>query len=426
MNGWYYDEQLNNPLTSISLHPNQLYVNQEWVNVTDRTIDNVSHKPDNEEFVTQAGDKIVGYDIVPIATSIISEDFNVAIANTWSPYGSGEEITSLWNSFRSAAPYVDSIRKGLKEVNKTLEIEEGDGAVVTFLKSVGGLVSNNYDANLGLLQHRLNDHLVTQGTRFSYYAGSGTAFGGLGMKYTIFPKFDNVNGFVSVIEQIQQLYPYVNGKLETETYDAVKNAILDWKETVSGRNKIKEKGEAWFNSAINSVDKLIDDAKTATGKGEVGKAEATTAWTNLKSKFKEITDTTLSIADDILKAILDAGLLAWQKAPGGFKPYYKDIDIALQGTLKLRIGTQYSISSLLCQDVSLNFSKAMVKNPIDGTISPLYCDVTLNLIPATKFSNISLEKFVKGHLNPNKDTISEELNKKLQQEKELIQRTYLL
>jgi hypothetical protein len=276
------------------------------------------------------------------------------------------------------------------------------------------------------LQHRLNDHLVTQGTRFSYYAGSGTAFGGLGMKYTIFPKFDNVNGFVSVIEQIQQLYPYVNGKLETETYDAVKNAILDWKETVSGRNKIKEKGEAWFNSAINSVDKLIDDAKTATGEGEVGKAEATTAWTNLKSKFKEITDTTLSIADDVIKAILDAGLLAWQKAPGGFKPYYKDIDIALQGTLKLRIGTQYSISSLLCQDVSLNFSKAMVKNPIDGTISPLYCDVTLNLIPATKFSNISLEKFVKGHLNPNKDTIGEELNKKLQQEKELIQRTYSL
>ena len=57
----------------------------------------------------------------------------------------------------------------------------------------------------------LNHSLVVQGTRFSYYAGTGTSFSNLNMKFTLFA--DYINGkFKTVHDQLDKLYPYIMGQ----------------------------------------------------------------------------------------------------------------------------------------------------------------------------------------------------------------------
>lgn len=89
----------------------------------------------------------------------------------------------------------------------------------------------------------------------------------------------------------------------------------------------------------------------------------------------------------------------WQSPPNDYKAEIFDIDETQEGTLKLKLGCQYELANLLCSDVMLNFSKSMVKNPFDNSVSPLFCDMALNLRPSTKFTDASLKKFVGGLTN---------------------------
>lgn len=416
MNGWYYDEQIYDPLTSITLHPNQkLFKGDDgqiqWVDVS-------PSEEDDEKYIKESGTGC-GYSLVPIARSILNEDFNVAIANRWSPMEGDDIISSIWNTGRTIAPYTPIIREALGIADdKLTEFTPNEGnKVTTKVKDILKLVVNGAQSGLNAIEKHLNDNLVTQGTRFTYYSGSGTAFGNLSMRFTLFPEFVYINGmnsnrtlyspggttgysviYKSVQDQVSELLPYINGTYETN--DSLEIVRLALHSALNLKGKMDKATEERLDREFNEhVAKISDERQKL-------KNTLTTAGNKVLNSIKEFNKWIrkqagefINVADDVMDEIEKRKLIGWQHPPGGYKPYYRDIDAALQGTLKLKIGGQYTISSLLCQDASFNFSKILVKNiGHNYGLSPLYCDVTLNFTPATKFANDSLENFIRGNL----------------------------
>jgi hypothetical protein len=81
----------------------------------------------------------------------------------------------------------------------------------------------------------------------------------------------------------------------------------------------------------------------------------------------------------------------WQDPPGGFKSELKNVDNRLEGTLKLELGTMYSIDNLVVKGINCSLSRIKVKrvsksgsdlDPKRNANIPLYGDVTLSLQPA--------------------------------------------
>ena len=354
ISGWYYDIQQENPMTSVTLHPNTSTKDngETWTAIT------TEPDPDDEGIVHPYAKK-------PLIRAIVSDDFNVSIANTWSDFG-GDMLGQMWGSVKTLAPYADVAEQAIQSALETYRNAspetkakvEGSGiasAMHHILEKIG--------SHPGTITDYLNRSLVVEGTRFSYYNGTGVSFGNLMMKFTVFPKWDG-NKFITVNRQINDLYPYLVGKFEKETD-------------------------------------------------------------------------------------LPAGLenfVGWQKPPAGFKANLRDVDVIQEGTLKLKYGPYYSITNLVCENATFNFSKQMTKTPnnpdeedyyeisynaatgeqSDSIISPLYCDVTIQLRPATKFSDISLRKFVLGlnSMNTIKET-NNILKKNLKSEKEYLQNQYV-
>ena len=337
LSGWYYDLQLNNRLVCATLHPNKIPNGNNWDDPT--TTDD-----DNPEYAAK-----------PICKAIVTEDFNVAVANSWSDFG-GDMLGQIWESVKPLAPYADSFKKGInnavtrykemlnsnksEDKNRLSKIKESDvskamaNAMIWLdekLNKPGGIDITDY----------LNRSLVVQGTRFSYYSGSGTSFGNLMMKFTLFPTYDGTK-FITVDEQVKDILPYCIGKFVSGT-----EGLL------SDEERQKE----------GSVAKLVDD------------------------------------------------MISWQKPPGGFKANVKNVDIVQEGTLLLKFGAYYMIENLVIENATFNFSKQMTKNPGgyksgNSIISPLYCDVTIQLRPATKYSDVSLRKFVFGNDRASRKTIT--------------------
>lgn len=159
-----------------------------------------------------------------ICTSIIQEDFQVSIANTYSGFG-GDPLGEMWNSQKPMAPYMLEIAKGLRTISrKTEEYQNKANAKGSSVwdKAMSGL-SNILDKvasgqeNMGKYLSRA---LVVQGTKFSYYGGTGIDFGNLQMKFTIFSQYikeGNSYVFKSVNDQIEKILPYVIGEYVSVT-----------------------------------------------------------------------------------------------------------------------------------------------------------------------------------------------------------------
>lgn len=366
LSGFYYDIQLDNPFTMCSLHPNRIFKVDEnnkkgvWVSVPadeqdedDKENDNVKEK----------------YRKKPLCQSIFNEDFNVSIANNWSDFG-GDPIGEMWNNLKPLAPYAAQLVSSLntmmeqqKDVDRK-HPEVNSSYTARALKYIVRQMSKvtSKDANGNTLNDRkdpasvtnsavvdyLNRSLVVQGTRFSYYSGTGVSFGNLSMKFTVFPKWDKDGKFITVNSQINELYPYLIGRY------------------VPAEPDMEDKDSAAF----------IKD------------------------------------------------FIGWQMPPGGFASDMKNVDNVQCGTLKLKLGAYYYLNNLVCNDATFNFSKQMVKNPqsfiIGGNLqedmfSPLYCDVTLTLRPATKYSDQKLREFATGQgraIHEHK-TIKENMMKRL-------------
>ena len=354
LSGFYYDIQLNNPFTMCSLHPNRIFDSgtNTWKSVPADEQDEDDKKNSNVK---------EKYRKKPLCQSIFTEDFNVSIANNWSDFG-GDPIGEMWNNLKPLAPYaahlVSSLNTMMEQQNdvdqKHPEVNSSytARALKYIVKQMSKVTSR--DANGNVLTDRkdpasvtnsavvdyLNRSLVVQGTRFSYYSGTGVSFGNLSMKFTIFPKWEDGN-FITVNSQVNELYPYLIGRYVPADPD-------------------------------------IEDKDTAA-----------------------------FIKD----------FIGWQMPPGGFASDMKNVDNVQCGTLKLKLGAYYYLNNLVCNDATFNFSKQMVKNPqsfiVGGNLhssmfSPLYCDVTLTLRPATKYSDQKLREFATGQ---GRTTEQEEIRK---------------
>ena len=377
ISGWYYDNQLNNPLTSVSLHANMMPEEGEngtwtWKQISDTTSEVVDQKNrtykflgDKEDetikgfFSEEKKEKPIYYNKYPICQSICNEDFIVNISNDWSDFGVDNIAGSLWNTIRQIGPYKSEIEKAIKPI-----IQEAASKKEDFNKDTASWsdwanhginwLTENYNEAFGSLGESdyFNRALIMQGTKFSYYGGSNVNFTNLGMRFTMFPKLGEDGKYIDVLEQAENLYKYLIGS--TEMFDT-----------------------------------------------------------------KKIEKTTGVEAPEIVKK-----MLMWQKAPMDFSPNLQQYDIIQQGTLKLKIGSLYSISNLVCNDANLVFSRQMVKlknKNGDIKLSPLYCDVAISLRPVSKYSEKLLKSLVSRkrdtHLDKEKD-INDSLKKEIKSIKE--------
>lgn len=375
---WFYDDQLNNRLTSITLHVNTIYDGKEW------------------KWAKESGKSVDkgGYTIEPLCRSVLNEDFSVSIANTWSDL-SGDPLSQGVNDImHSAAPYADAIGSALVELGqqakewageKTIEYKE-DGTpkfsiaqtVAHWADTVGKFSDKHKDEAVDFM----NSNLIMQGTRFSYFSGTGVSFGNLGMRFTLFPMWKD-GAFYTVNQQLEDLLPYAIGKYENLKFDATYKDVKTQEERVGH---------------------------------------------------------------------FETDLIGWQRPPAGYRAHYKDIDNkALKGTMKLRIGAFYVLESLVCDNLSFNLSRQMVKKPqgvgyyginagkdrlknIDPNIetiniSPLFCDVNMMFKASTKYSDTVMRNFIyglnmAGEENEGAQKLNREMNSDLERIKNQIEAKY--
>jgi hypothetical protein len=365
-----------------------------------------------------------GYRIEPLVSAILTEDFNVSIANNWSSVNGDDVISGIWNGLRTIAPYTSMVGTALDAIDNATKDPTIDQPITSKFANALTKLTKRARGIKNAIDPHINEQLVVQGTRFAYYAGSGTAFGNLGMRFTIFPKYSE-SGFITVVEQAKNILDYTNGKFRTDDLSMIKMIANMWASTI--KDTAEEAKDLVNTKIAPKLDEWASDLKSGWENNTITKKASKVSNELVRILGVGITEAK-NVADDITSLITERGLIGWQSAPGGYVPSYRDIDEPIEGTLKLRIGTQYAISSLLCQDATLVFSKVMVKDPFTGKISPLYCDVNLTLTPASKFANERLSGFIgaSGSFNVEKDKIAGTLKKKLDTEKELINKTYKL
>lgn len=216
ISGFYYDAQKDNKLLSVTLHPNMVTSDGgvTWTKPTE-VDDDGSKYPYRKE---------------PIAKAILKEDFIVGIANNWMDFSGGDTINQIWNSLKPFAPYAKYAAEHLEEMARVGNEEKAKGGFTGVVANLLNDMVNKFAPYVDKAADYLNRSLVVQGTRFSYYAGTGTSFGNLQMKYVIFG--DWVNGkFLTVHDQLQELYPYILGKYvpwDTKNKDNMLNQFVGW------------------------------------------------------------------------------------------------------------------------------------------------------------------------------------------------------
>ena len=193
--GFYYDSQLEDPFLSISLHPNTYKEGEEW---------KVYGKSDS--LTPTMGGTYDCYSKTPIARCIMTDDFIYSINNNWTDYNGGNAIENLFDQFKPYAPILAKGAKGLEEGLKSLMGNNYGSSLVNTANKVG-------EITVDLLKNGsnfLNNALMVQGTRFTYYSGSSVNFNNMELKFIAFS--DWVNGkFQSVDDYIKKLHQYVLG-----------------------------------------------------------------------------------------------------------------------------------------------------------------------------------------------------------------------
>lgn len=290
-----------------------------------------------------------GYSKEYLLRAPLLEDYNVSARNTWSEFGD-DAIGSLWNSLKPYEPYVDQVTTMLDKIMKTNNELKDSGSSVINTSSFG--IAENVVSMMKNVTSKaskyLNRSLVVQGARFSYYSGTSTSFGNLSMKFTVF------SGWM--------VDYWTSGKTVWMSVDDQIGRIFPY---VCGR----------YKKGVSNLEE-----------GDLGMSKETAGQVN--EIINEFT--------------------AWQMPPAGYKPDIKNIDNCAFGTLKLKFGAFYSLSSLICTNAQFNYSKQVTKmwdkNLGKNVLYPLYCDVILNFQPSTKYSDDAMRRFMSG------DTMKDEIS----------------
>ena len=198
---FYYDVEIMNKFTSVTLHANTVKDSQsgEWV-MAKENID------------------ADGYLQKPLARAPLAEDYQVAVSNTWSQFGD-DEIGKMWNNIKPFAPYVSHLAEAagtMLDKMGEMKLSEDKATNSTIFEGLSKVVSEVKSwSEKGAKV--LNRSLIAQGARFSYYSGTGVGFGNLSMKFTVFSGYvqdyedSRTYRWMTVDDQLKDLYPYVMG-----------------------------------------------------------------------------------------------------------------------------------------------------------------------------------------------------------------------
>lgn len=417
--GWYLDNQMyGNKFTSVSLHYNTILREVRQIKTETHFWDGVTKDPDlavqaaseeeqqkqkitrewrrlggdTRKFLDPLGNKLgtsvdesidkqdydeEGYSINPLLSTIMQDDFNIAITNDYSDFGS-DPLSQLWSAYKTSIPtsrFFSKIFTLMADNQDNMTEEQNAKVRESFLgrglMSMVNVVTKSNGWMTSFNKYK-NAALMCQGSRFTFYNGTGINFGTLGLRVNIFPKWKD-GKFVSVNKQIEDLLPYAVGNIEPVDLSAIQTLA---------------------NKLLESLDRA--KYKELLKKENKGEVDLNAELKNLVSEY-----------------------IKFQMPPAAYEPGMKYQDAVNKGTLKLRIGPYYSLSDLVINDLSLNFSKYMVKNPAadmttttdkgeekrssvgiheiaDSLYSPLYCEVNLALRPVSKFTSDKLKEFVSG------------------------------
>ena len=355
LEGFYYDLQKNNSLMKVTLHPNTIAEFDEFGHVMG--FSKATNGIDEE-----------GYRINPICSSIMNEDFAVTIANSWSETG-GDPIGGLWNSFKPLAPYTDFLSDAIKGLSSKKEEWESTAKGQeskqnsTLVRALSWVVDKIKNVNSDKATEYLNSSLVVQGTRFSFYGGTGVSFSNMVMKFTLFSEY--LYEINPVSSQLKKILPYAMGHWETVNEDDSKESGIDNLKNFIGF----EKPPGGYKANIKSIDNSSD---THNGGGIEG---------TLKLKFG---------------------------------PYYSIRNLVISD-IQLNFSKQM---------VKLPKDESSVTKSINSSfvLEPLFCDVQLTLKPALKYSDTMIDHFVlgsstsaertklNGELSSRLDEVSKKLN----------------
>ena len=205
--GFYYDSQLNDPMMSVSLHPNTMLGGKDkhedgWGPFDDGLfLEATTKETKGEEY----WDK---YSKTPIARAIMTEDFAYSVANNFTDYNGGNPIEQMFDTVKPYASILGTAAEGFK---KGANMNKEDNMGSWLVNKVGSL-AETIAPWMNKASNMLNNALIVQGTRFTYYSGTSFNFNNMELKFIAFS--DWINGgteFQPVSDYIKELKPYVMG-----------------------------------------------------------------------------------------------------------------------------------------------------------------------------------------------------------------------
>lgn len=335
--GFYYDSQLKDPCLSITLHPNT---------VEDPNNDAVAKKAPGPylERTTSISDDVSDedwdcYSVHPLVKALITDDFSYSINNNFSDYSGGNPIESIFNTFKPYGGILSRFAKGAKKAQDSMKDENNFGStMVEWGNKILGWMGDHAESASKLL----NQALMIQGTRFTYYNGTQFNVNNLELKFVKFSDWTekiSENGtttyeFIPVTDYIKSLNWYVMGKYHPVATNFFKNLLGN----------------------------------------DIG-----------------------TLADDFIRDYV--GL---QSPPAGFSMSCKNLDNMLKGTLRLNIGGRYALANLVIKNMNVNLSKVQAKDPRtghEGETVPLYAEIVIQLAPASMIIDTTLNKMLENGLS---------------------------
>lgn len=383
LSGWYYDLHQDwktiNRLTTVSLHASSYRKGEDnWAyspNIVNRDKDNKQAGTDDKRSDGKSGEYDEdGYYYEPICTCVLQEDFQIQVQNQWTDMGD-DKAGGFLNSLRTnIAPFAGTISAGIEKMYQNqkellnTDLDKAYGEA----KEIGTIAGQFMMPFIKFMKEKINgvDNDNGSGGQGNLAKMLNSAIVVDGSKFSIY-QGSNIN-----FSNMGMRFTVIP-KWDPET------GLF-----ISVTDQLKDLYYYFFGEFVPLEKSIFGDTKLRN-------------------------------------------VITWQRPPGGYQSDMAQMDSAQKGSLKLKIGGNYSICNVVVENASLVFSKQMVKNPrityeklkgvskVDSNswLTPLSCDVNLVLRPCTRYSDTTLRNITQGAgMRKEKEEISNTLIENLNHE----------